>query len=223
LSGQDNISTIEHISRFLAQCGEAAAEDALRVRLFPLSLFGSAFTWLVSLPNNSIRSLADLEKQFHKYFFVGLHEMRLADLIAIKQRDDELVPDYIQRFRDVRSRCFSLNLTDGQLEELGFQGLLPAIKDRYSAQEFESLGYFIQRVSAHESHYQDSRGGRYQKKVSCVGSLESDSKEDNEVGLAKWTRNKKAVSCPWVKASMEKYNFNVNKADQIFDFLLREK
>jgi hypothetical protein len=56
-----------------------------------------------------------------------------------------------------------------------------------------------------------------------VDSLKSDSEEDNEVGLAEWTRNNKPVSCPWVKANTEKYNFDVNKADQIFDFLLREK
>jgi hypothetical protein len=36
-SGQDNVSTYEHVSRFLAQCGEASAVDALWVRLFPLT------------------------------------------------------------------------------------------------------------------------------------------------------------------------------------------
>ena len=46
--------------------------------------------------------------------------MRLADLIAIQQRNDELAPEYIQRFCDIRSRCFSLHLTDGQLVELAF-------------------------------------------------------------------------------------------------------
>jgi hypothetical protein len=56
-----------------------------------------------------------------------------------------------------------------------------------------------------------------------MGSLESDSEEDNEVGLAEWIRKKKAVSYPWVKVSTEKYSSDVNKADQIFDFLLREK
>jgi hypothetical protein len=56
-----------------------------------------------------------------------------------------------------------------------------------------------------------------------VGSLESSSEEDNEVGLAEWTRKKKLVSCPWVKANTEKYSFGINKADQIFDFLLMEK
>ena len=63
---------------------------------------------------------AKLEKLFHKYFFVGIHEMKPANLIVIRERNGELVSEYIQRLCDVRSRCFSLNLTDGQLGELAF-------------------------------------------------------------------------------------------------------
>jgi hypothetical protein len=37
-SGQDNMTTMEHISQFLIHCGDASAVDALRIRLFPLSL-----------------------------------------------------------------------------------------------------------------------------------------------------------------------------------------
>ena len=110
-SGQDNVSTYEHVSRFIAQCGEASAVDALRVRLFPLSLSRSAFTWFSSLPYNTINSWADLEKQFHSYFYSGVH--------------DEPVQDYIQRFREMRNRCYSLSLTDSQLADLAFQGLIP--------------------------------------------------------------------------------------------------
>ncbi len=99
-SGQDNVSTSEHVSRLLAQCGEASAVDALRIRLFPLSLSGSVFTWFSSLPYNSVNSWANLEKQFHSYFYSGIHEMKLSDLMAIRQRHDETVQKYIQRFRD---------------------------------------------------------------------------------------------------------------------------
>jgi hypothetical protein len=102
------VSTYEHANRFLAQCGEASATDALRVRLFPLSLSGLAFTWFSSLPYNSVHRWADLEKQFHKYFYSGIHEMKLSDPTAIKQKHEESVQDYIQRFRDVRTRCYSL-------------------------------------------------------------------------------------------------------------------
>ncbi len=119
-SGQDNVSTYEHVSRFLAQCGEASAVDALRVRLFPLSLSGSTFTWFSSLPYNSVNSWADLEKQFHSYFYSGIHEMKLSDQTAIRQRHDESVQEYIQRFREMRNRCYSLSLTDSQLVDLAF-------------------------------------------------------------------------------------------------------
>ena len=93
-SGQD-MTTVKHIGRFLIQCGDASAVDALRIRLFPLSLSGSAFAWFSSLPANSIITWADLEKQFHKYFFAGVHEMKITDLTVIKQRNDEPVTDYI--------------------------------------------------------------------------------------------------------------------------------
>jgi len=53
-SGQEDISTVEHVNRFILQCGEAANQDPLKVRLFSLSLSGSAFAWFTTLPANSI-------------------------------------------------------------------------------------------------------------------------------------------------------------------------
>jgi len=61
-SGQDDTSTMEHVNRFIIQCGEGANRDELRVRLFSSSLSGSSFTWFISLPPNSIITWADLEK-----------------------------------------------------------------------------------------------------------------------------------------------------------------
>ena len=94
-SGQDNMTTVEHISRFLIQCGDVSTVDALRIRLFPLSLSGSVFAWFTSLPPNSIITWADLEKHFHKYFFAGVHRMKITDLTVIKQSNDEPTTDYI--------------------------------------------------------------------------------------------------------------------------------
>ena len=61
-SGQGDVSTVEHINKFIIQCGEAASNDALRVRLFSMSLSGSAFTWFTTLPANFILYWADMEK-----------------------------------------------------------------------------------------------------------------------------------------------------------------
>jgi len=51
-SRQEDTPTMEHVNRFIIQCGEAANRDELRVRLFSSSLSGSAFTWFISLPPN---------------------------------------------------------------------------------------------------------------------------------------------------------------------------
>ena len=73
--------------------------------------------------------------------------MKLTDLTEVKQRNDEPASDYIQRFRDIRSRCFSLPLTDGQLAELAFKGMLPHIRERFASHEFESLSHLAQRLA----------------------------------------------------------------------------
>ena len=36
-SGQGDVSTVEHVNRFIIQCGEVANQDALRVQLFSMS------------------------------------------------------------------------------------------------------------------------------------------------------------------------------------------
>jgi hypothetical protein len=55
-SGDQGKSTHEHVGQFLAQLGELADTEAFRVRLFLLSLIGTAFAWYATLPPNSISS-----------------------------------------------------------------------------------------------------------------------------------------------------------------------
>jgi hypothetical protein len=54
--GEDDRRTWEHISQYIAQLGEASAHYSFRVRLFSLSLTGTAFAWFSSLAPNSIDS-----------------------------------------------------------------------------------------------------------------------------------------------------------------------
>jgi hypothetical protein len=53
-SREDGKTKLEHVGQFILQCGEASANDALKQRIFPLSLSGIAFTWFTSLAPNSI-------------------------------------------------------------------------------------------------------------------------------------------------------------------------
>jgi hypothetical protein len=63
--------------------------------------------------------------------------MKLTDLTGLRQRNDETVSAFIQRFREVKNKCYSLVLSDQQLADVAFQGLLPHIREKYASQEFE--------------------------------------------------------------------------------------
>jgi hypothetical protein len=104
---------------------------------------------------------------------------------------------------------------------LAFQGLVPHIKERFFSQEFDISSHLAQRLSNVEVRLQNPRGNTFHKKVNNV-EYSSDSEDENEIGLAEWTRNKRPVSCPFAKKDTKKYGFDVTKADRIFHLLLQE-
>jgi hypothetical protein len=55
-SGTEGSSSIEHVSRYLAQLGMISVSDPMRVRFFSQSLTGPAFGWYTSLGPNSIHT-----------------------------------------------------------------------------------------------------------------------------------------------------------------------
>jgi hypothetical protein len=113
-----------------------ADTEAFRVRLFSLSLTGTAFAWYATLPPNSISSWGDLEQKFHDHFFSGDYELDLVDLVSLRQAKDESVNDYIRRFRDTRNRCFQIHLAEKQLAGLAFNGLRYYLKERLEGIQF---------------------------------------------------------------------------------------
>jgi hypothetical protein len=86
------------------QLGEASADEAFRIRYFPLSLTGPAFTWFASLPAQSIYSWKDLEQKFHAHYFIGSNEKKLIDLTTLRQRHNETPMEFLIR------ACASLSI-----------------------------------------------------------------------------------------------------------------
>ena len=70
-SGEDEKTALEHISRFTVQCGEYSNNGNGKLRLFPNSLIGQAFTWYAALPANSINSWEEMEEKFRYHFARG--------------------------------------------------------------------------------------------------------------------------------------------------------
>jgi hypothetical protein len=143
------------------QLGMAGMSKELQVWLFCLSLSGPAFSWYSSLPAGAIHSWSNLEERFHMYFFAGVSEIRIFDLAALRQRQSESVLEYIQRFKEVRNKCYSLWISDAELADLAFEGLLAPIKERFTTCEFESLSHLLHKVSAQERCLQEQRNDQF--------------------------------------------------------------
>jgi hypothetical protein len=131
--------------------------------------------------------------------------MKIINLTRLKQRNHEIVAGFVQRFREVRNKCYSLNLGDEQLAELAFQGLLPTLREKYASHDFESLSQLVSQMNQETTKSYEPRR-KFQKKVSYVDYCDSED-EDNMIGLAKWVKGKKTVSCPFGKKEPKKFGY----------------
>jgi hypothetical protein len=99
-----------------------------------------------------------LNKKNHEYFYSGDNELRLSHLIAIKQNHNELVTNYIRRFRDTRNRCFNLNIFDKDLPDLAYSRLSPHLKEKLETRTFSNVSQVLQRALNCESRAKESKG-----------------------------------------------------------------
>jgi hypothetical protein len=150
-SRDDGKTTLEHVGQFILRCGEASANDTLKLRMVCLSLSGTAFTWITSLAPNSIITWTQLEQKIHEYFYSGDTELRLSHLTAIKPKHNEYVTDYIRRFIDTRNWCFNLNISNKDLVDLAYSGLSPHLKEKLESYVFSDVSQVLQRALDCES------------------------------------------------------------------------
>ncbi|KAK1681738.1 hypothetical protein QYE76_042586 [Lolium multiflorum] len=195
-SGSEGTSSIEHVSRYLAQLGMVSASDELRVRFFSQSLTGPAFGWYTSLPPDSVR-----------------------------QRRGETVSEYIQRFRTVRNGCYSVRLSEKEAVELAIAGLSAPLKDVTFQADYNSLAHMVQKLTSYEQRHPELYQDKFKRVALIEMEEDQDSVGDQEVAVAEWTRGAKPVSCKWVKqpGPAKGFDFDLSKTEQIFDLLLKEK
>jgi hypothetical protein len=83
-NGLEGSSSIEHVSRYLAQLGMISVSDPLQVRFFSQSLTGPAFEWYTSLGRDSIRTWKQLEEQFYIQYHSEAAEAGIADMAPVR-------------------------------------------------------------------------------------------------------------------------------------------
>ncbi len=70
----------------------------------------------------------------------------MSNLTSVKQKYNESAIYYVKRFRDVRNRCYSLNITNRDLADLAFNGLISPIKERLDGQQFLDVSQPMQKL-----------------------------------------------------------------------------
>jgi hypothetical protein len=156
-NGEDNRTMWEHVSQYIAQLGKVGLVDAFKVRLFSLSLTGTAFSWVFSLSPNSIDSWEQLEYKFHDHFYSPENELKLSDLTSVRQGRDESVNDYIRRFRDTKNRCFNLMISENDMADLVFNGLRSYLREKLDGHTFITFSQLQQKASTQENRSKETK------------------------------------------------------------------
>lgn len=139
----------------------------------------------------------------------------------MRQRANESGVDFIKRFREIKNLCFSLTLPDNQVAALGVRGLMPSLREKLVGVDYESLSQLAQKVAVSDSQLHGGRRDNNQfRNNAMVDSYDSDETNDEVAAEQNWGRKTVLVPKAW---GMEgNYDFNVTKADKLFDFLLEK-
>ena len=105
-----------HLTSFIEVCDtvkyNGVTEEALRLRLFPLSLRDRAKHWLTSQPLDSITSWNDLVQKFMTKFFPPSKIAQLVQEInTFRKFEGENLAEAWERFHELLRRCPHHRLT----------------------------------------------------------------------------------------------------------------
>ncbi|XP_043725816.1 uncharacterized protein LOC122672401 [Telopea speciosissima] len=252
-SREDKVSTIEHIARFTVQCGNLGGIKAAKLRLFPNSLTGAAFTWYFNLPANSVQSWQKMEELFHTQFYRTEPEVTIADLAKMTQESGETIEGFITRFKTVKYKC-PTPLPKAEYAKMALGGLSFEFRKWFTGQYFLDLGQLVLQAVPYEQllkeegqhqaasiriYYKDFAGQAFpllgtgnQKQVDYV-EFEIDAAEILEgkpyvcKALARPSEQAKQAeskAAPQrIYDSKVNYSFDISKAEVIFDQLLKDK
>ncbi|XP_021817032.1 uncharacterized protein LOC110759283 [Prunus avium] len=245
-SGDGQTSSIDHIGRFTAQCGEADS-DAQKLRLFVHSLTGAAFSWFINLPPNSVRDWSDMERISHEHFYQTNREITVTELARMSQASDESPRDYLQRVKICRNWCRT-NLPEREFVKMTEEGLEFDYRKKFQGIEFRDMHDLTNKVDRYASLLKEEMQKKTASKVTYYrnpivsyaeadGSVEAES-DEVEMSLAEVSIDKPFVCKGLVKTDNSRtkipdakfatretkpYTFDLTRAEAIFDLLLAEK
>jgi hypothetical protein len=142
--------------------------------------------------------------------------------------------EFLRRFRETKSMCFSLSILDDQLAGMAVAGMLPAVREKLFGMEFEDLGQLSHRLSLMSNQAygfkKDSRFVKHNDIAEIYNQFlkradqgdEYDDEEEKAVAEIVWGKEPVIVNQRWIKQAKGTYDFDVTKADKLFEFLVKE-
>jgi hypothetical protein len=183
------------------------------------------------LAPNSIDYWNELEQKFHDHFFSGDYQLKLTDLTLVKQGKEEIVYNYLKRFKEIKNRCFNLSISDSDLANLAAKGLKSALRERLECVNFYSLDSILVRVMAQEMklNKEIEKLESHRSDINVVDFVSNNLNDETEIYSAEfmWPSEDKSFSCaslkPTGKCQQEelRFTFDVSKCDRVFDELLK--
>src|ERR1044072_8607886 len=240
-AGDTNESTVEHIARYLTEAGDIANNENLRIKYFPSFLTKNAFTWFTTLPPRSIDTWALLERLFHEQFYMEQSKISLKELASVKRKFTEPIDEYLNRFRLLKSRCFTV-VPEHELVEMAAGGLDYSIRKKLDTQYLRDMAQLADRVRQVERLKAEKARAFKSNKKERISYVETEEVEDYpdfeevEVDLAE-LKQAPPYSCKLLvptkgkeiveneksdKFPMKVYTFDVTKCDEIFDLLVKD-
>jgi hypothetical protein len=186
------------------------------------------------LPPQSVGTWRELEQKFHAHYFIGSTEKKLIDLTTLKQSHNETPLEFLRRFMEVKGMCFSLTLPDDQLADMAVAGMLPAVREKLFGMGFDKLGQLSQKLSLMSNQaYRFKKDTRFAKHNDIADIYNQfleradqmgDSDDDEDVAAAEimWGKEPLTMNQHWIKQTKGTYDFDVTKADKLFEFLVKE-
>ncbi|KAL9241927.1 hypothetical protein vseg_015979 [Gypsophila vaccaria] len=95
----------QHIAHFVETCSNAGTDGDLLVKQFVRSLKGIAFDWYADLAHQSINSWEQMEDEILSRFYNTRRVVSIVELTKTKQRDEESVIDFINRWCILSLEC----------------------------------------------------------------------------------------------------------------------
>ncbi|KAJ9544928.1 hypothetical protein OSB04_024635 [Centaurea solstitialis] len=134
--GKNDSNPIVHMENFVDICDlfktEADRDDAIHLRVFPLTLVGEARAWLRSLEPSSITTWEGLRSKFLSRFFPPflsrffppskIDKLR-AEIRSFQQQDGETISEAWERFKHLLNSCPSHELNKSEQVQTFCSGL----------------------------------------------------------------------------------------------------